>query len=136
MENTDKNQAPQLREDAVSGSVTASELRIGNLVKAPSGINVIIKEGLDLDFLKGYKLIKLTEEWVCEFGFSTTNDSSAGKRYSYVINGVFNSDLSFTFWKTTKEKGRFFRGDLELKSVHQLQNLYFALTGSELQIVL
>ena len=81
-----------------------------------------------------FEPIPLTEEWLQKLGFSVINESSAGKRYGYVVDGVFSSDLTFTFWKTTKEVGKFFRGGLELKSVHQLQNLYFALTGAELTV--
>ena len=126
-----------------------NELRIGNLVKwydvskvlelhseKNKFDNVYIECEESFEWTEYNKLepIPLTEEWLLKFGFSVINESSAGKRYGYVINGVFNSGLTFTFWKTTKEVGKFFRGDLELKSVHQLQNLYFALTGAELTV--
>lgn len=78
--------------------------------------------------------ITLTEEWLIRLSFSVITQNSAGKRYGYVINGIFSSDLTFVYWTTTKLKGRFFRSDLELKHVHQLQNLYFALTNKELKL--
>jgi len=128
----------------------ASELRIGNLInyrivdKMDERKEWIEVSEIDYDDFRiigakhemnqDYQIIELTEKWLERLGFSVINESSAGKRYGYVINGIFSSDLTFTFWKTTKEAGKFFRGDLELKSVHQLQNLYFALTNEELII--
>ena len=127
--------------------IQINELRIGNLIRVNgilSKIEIINNEldevyflGEDFyhsDFCCNIEPIQITEEWLLKLGFSVLNESSSGKRYGYVINGVFDSDLTFTFWKTTREAGKFFRRDLELKSVHQLQNLYFALTGAELTV--
>jgi hypothetical protein len=113
-----------------STKVAAKEPIIGfcDFTKKPIHGHPLTEE---VDFLKP---IPLTEEWVLKLGFSVISENSAGKRYGYVIGGIFSSDLTFTFWKTTKESGKFFRIDLELKSVHQLQNIYHALTGLELQI--
>ena len=97
--------------------------------------SVIVKiKGGSHSNLDYWEAIKITEQMLESLGFSVINENSAGKRYGYVIDGIFSSDLTFTFWKTTKEAGKFFRGDLELKSVHQLQNLYFALTEKVLVI--
>jgi len=111
----------------------ANELRIGNYLNTPNGMKRVSTISVD-----GWSIhtesepIPLSEEWLFRFGFSVINENSSGKRYGYVINGIFSSDLTFVYWTTTKLKGRFFRGDLELKSIHQLQNLYYALTGTEL----
>lgn len=91
-------------------------------------------KSIGFDEFVGFEPITLTEEWLLKLGFSLITETSAGIRYGYVVNGIFNSDMTFIFWKTTKEKGKFFRKDLELKYVHQLQNLYFALTGEELTL--
>jgi hypothetical protein len=126
----------------------ANELRIGNLLLDNDKIICEVKEIREnyiltnsLDNFKTlvaqiglYEPIPLTEEWLLKFEFSTTTENSAGKTYSYVRNGIFSSDLSFTYWTTTKEKGKFYRGDLEIKHVHQLQNIYFSLTGEELTV--
>ena len=120
--------------------MNAKQLRIGNLVYHNDKIIEIkslhpqdddVNDEIPFHAIYG---ITLTEEWLLNFGFSVINENSAGKRYGYVIDSVFSSDLIFTFWKSTKEKGKFFRADLELNSVHQLQNLYFALTGEELVV--
>ena len=127
----------------------ANELRIGNLIYSSSGgvkyvVGTSYKTILHSSSLESYTYyedydsncepIPLTEEWLLKLCFSVITEKSVGKRYGYVINGIFSSDLTFIFWKTTKESGKFFRGDLELKSVHQLQNLYFALTNEELTL--
>lgn len=78
--------------------------------------------------------IPITEDWLVKFGFEKISENSAGKRYGYVINDIFSSDLTFIFWKTTNQAGKFFRHGLEIKYVHQLQNLYFALTQTELEL--
>jgi len=138
----------QLPQTIVSKSVTDKEFRIGNLINYRIVDEMDYRKEwlevseIDYDDLRiigakhemnqDYQIIELTEKWLERLGFSVINESSAGKRYGYVIDGIFSSDLTFTFWKTTKEAGKFFRGDLELKSVHQIQNLYHALTGSEL----
>ena len=138
---------------SVMQSAMATDYRIGNIIQynneieSTGTITSLIADfvaGLDycqIDYrtnekhwLINVKPIQLTEQWLEKLGFSVIKESSAGKRYGYVINGIFSSDLTFTFWKTTKEAGKFFRGDLELKSVHQLQNLYFALTQRELAV--
>lgn len=147
-----KNTKPSkaLVKTAVSKSVTDKEFRIGNLInyrivdEMDERKEWLEVSKIDYDDLRiigakhemnqDYQKIELTEQWLERLGFSVINESSAGKRYGYVIDGVFSSDLTFTFWKTTKEAGKFFRGDLELKSVHQIQNLYFALTGRELTV--
>lgn len=86
------------------------------------------------DNYKNFEPIPLTEERLLKFGFSVIEENSVGKRYGYVVDGVFSYDLSITFWKSTKEKGKLFKGNLELKSVHQLQNIFFALKDEELII--
>lgn len=84
--------------------------------------------------IKIFKGIRLTEEILLKCGFGVVTESSAGKRYAYLNNGVFSSNLAFTYWVIGKTKNKFFRGDLECKYVHELQNLYTALSGKELQI--
>jgi hypothetical protein len=147
---TKKDRAKALVKTDVSKSVTDKDFRIGNLInyrivdKMDERQEWLEVSEIDYDDLRiigakhemnqDYQIIELTENWLERLGFSVISESSAGKRYGYVIDGIFSSDLTFTFWKTTKEAGKFFRGDLELKSVHQIQNLYFALTGRELTV--
>jgi hypothetical protein len=80
--------------------------------------------------------IPLTEEWLLKFGFEKGEDE-------YNFNGFDlenrNTDLFLSVDKIIKLKDNFgcwyFGAYLrELKHVHQLQNLYFALTNRELKL--
>lgn len=69
-------------------------------------------------FIDSYSLIPLTEEWLIKFGFERWNDVY---NFYHKLNGV------------EIENGNIYVGHgNEIKYVHQLQNLYFALTGEEL----
>lgn len=65
--------------------------------------------------------IELTEEWLLKFGFNYQE----GK---YWIDGLCVHTTDSRYY-ILQEQGRVF-----IKNVHQLQNLYFALTGKELTI--
>lgn len=135
--------------------IDARELRIGNLVKIYRGVDdqgangVVCVEGIDPEgVLYGgfcwdcevFSPIPLTEEWLERMG---------GKRY--LIKGVVsledesdeNEDtLYYEFGKLTVVKWGvgtpfYFSNHnlrVELKHVHQWQNLYHSLTGKELEI--
>jgi len=115
-----------------------NELRIGNWIHLSS-----LTDGTETDLECGlfhmeemnksikyqYKPILLTEEWLEKFGFF--------EKYG----GCYNrwNIKSFTLIDPEDDygnlKGEFiFNHTLEVKHVHQLQNLYFALTGEELTI--
>ena len=106
------------------------ELRIGNYVNIEDTI-------LRIDLQELYynsslmNPIPLTEEWLIKFGLEFSIDT-------WYLKG-------FAIWETEcgDEKGNEYMGffyelrevgmmDREIKYVHQLQNLYFALTGEEL----
>jgi len=80
----------------------------------------------------GFIPIALNEEWLLKFGFVSDGEKIASfdlelEEYSTLsvdINGVWMVGYSYEWGGTTKS----------IKYVHQLQNLYFALTGSELTI--
>ena len=110
----------------------ASELRIGNYIFLTKDVNksyVITKtSGAIIDYIECEsvlsKPILLTEEWLLKFGFE--KGSLIYKNDSFNLNGeiVFKGENSF----------RYFGLETKIKYVHQLQNLYFALTGYELTI--
>ena len=77
----------------------------------------ITSMGVDCDF----KPIPLTEEWLLKFGFTFNKEHGwfNGDLFEFKINDLFELD-----WYE----------NAPLKHVHQLQNLYHALTGKELKI--
>ncbi len=108
------------------------ELRIGNWVESPvvrwAQINVKGIQAVANGKHK-YKPIPLTEEWLVKFGFR--------EELLYWVIDMMGTELSII-----KESGSALVGlehecggtDLKIQHVHQLQNLYFALTGEELTI--
>lgn len=79
--------------------------------------------------------IPLTEEWLIKFGFEKTYDEfvydKANLRIEYIIWADDEPE-----WKLKRFYGNTFSSHSTIKTnyVHQLQNLYFALTGEELTI--
>lgn len=101
-----------------------TELRIGNLVqtnfKKEKEITDIKLIDFKENFFRLYDPIQLTEEWLLKFGFEKTE------------NGYFVKDGIILY----PIRDLYFRGNLfikaDIKYVHQIQNLYFALIGEEL----
>jgi len=77
--------------------------------------------------------IPITEEWFEKFGFKWVTDQTDPLEFmGHWTKGLFAVTLldfqGFSFvWKQSN-------CDIEIKHVHQLQNLHFALTGEELTI--
>ena len=113
----------------------ANELRIGNWVmgdlKKPyqfelSDFSDWYNEHNSHEFGNYIYPIPLTEEWLLKFGFEYDTITYYKNELMLSINkGYYN------VWYHTLTHGRLF---IEMKYVHQLQNLYFALTGEELTI--
>lgn len=154
--NTDKNntQLPQL-------SVSVSELRIGNFLKFGNNIckvyeinnlNFYIRNEKEDESLKSslqdIEPITITEEWLLKFGFKKSSHKWFVKEYF--------TDCEITLEKmivcyNIKSKRLAIYDSVDdlvddvvaypvytakiTEHVHKLQNLYFALTSSELQIV-
>jgi hypothetical protein len=75
--------------------------------------------GDDLD--DAYRPIPLTEEWLLKFGFEITDNFQTKDRFqTHKQDGIIWFEYGYIV--------------VELNYVHQLQNLYFALTNEELTI--
>ena len=123
----------------------AKELRIGNLIKYTDYPNlkddllgkVICVTGGDISFMSDCNVaylepIKLTEDLLIKFGFN--KDGRVIKTYAMIGNEInfkilVNTENEFYFYPSVAIKW-----SVRLKYVHQLQNLYFALTGEELDV--
>ena len=111
------------------------ELIIGNKVLfAEDGtefeVTGIFKDGLNVKNeteetyieIDAFEGILLTEEWLVKFGFEKIHDRL------FILNG-----FELTFQTIDGIVSWFFDWKYKsFKSVHQLQNLYFSLTGGEL----
>ena len=114
----------------------AKELRIGNIVKYENTVYLHGGKITEVDnIIQGetdyYEPIPLTEEWLLNFGIKNANFVHEIKHpivHIYSINKWFfaiNEDGSIRMIHPVNE--------INIKYVHQLQNLYFALTGTELE---
>lgn len=106
----------------------ASELRVGNYIRNDvQGINFqvnsVVIHRLCFGDSEGYAPIELTEEILLKCGFEEKNS-------------ILEKDGIRLF----KIRDLYFRGNFPIKAdvryLHQLQNLYFALTGEELNVQL
>jgi len=108
----------------------ANELRIGNWVmvfpvKHPQQVCDVMFDSVNTESVFGQHYgevdpIPLTEDWLLRFGFEKMHDGN-----------YWNKKLCIR-----KDRNEFYalyeQGRIYIQHVHQLQNLYFALTGEEL----
>ena len=136
--------------------IKANELRIGNLVNVPredqSPFRIDAFEYLSNTYIKvamthpefgdkmhpltwydeDLKPIPLTEDWLLKFGFEKSNSNT--EFYTFDL-----SKLSIHLKSKQYADGRtYFNSwciiEKQIEYVHQLQNLYYCLTGSELTV--
>lgn len=133
----------------------ASELRLGNLVWFQITGETVKINGNDIADLANsmdseiFQPIPITEEWLVKFGFENIDTYYNEKQpYKYPILLVYNKEPNMyeltitrtpsmyadkgveTFIFSPDDKGK----NVFIRYVHQLQNLYFALTGNELTL--
>ena len=118
----------------------ANEFRIGNWVKRdtqPEGFQIDAQSFFTCEkHPDWYEPIPLTEEWLLKFGFVKGDNISCNDYfYRKVIDRnelTINPDNGICIWGETIRDNEV--STVLIKYVHQLQNLYFALTGNELEI--
>lgn len=120
----------------------AREFRLGNYFMS----NIVQQIGIEhLEFLLNenfdhsvMKPIPITEEWLLKFGFFKMITKDGG--YIKPINSTFSIDSDDFLFDLKHKQYIFYTLDLltyhgkEINYVHELQNLYYALTGEELTI--
>ena len=105
----------------------ARELMVGNFVQTPQNGDIFKITSSNLHFSNNYRGVELTEEWLYKFGF--IDDFSKDTRVRKI--GYRNEG----FWITSDFKLiTSDQNSVKMEYVHQLQNLYFALTGKELTL--
>lgn len=125
------------------------ELMINNLLQSELGIvrvesilgsrlrvhcNLVNEEYFADYFIEDLKPIQLTEEWLVKMGFGYSVSEASYSIFFDDYNGVLRIKpigTELNVWM--KRNNRTIRL-VEVNYVHQLQNLYFALTGEELTI--
>lgn len=119
--------------------IRPEELRIGNLVYIPGTGQALPITAINMDLgvwvnrslgLLGFDQIdpiELTEDWMLKFGFVKKWDNMPG------LGIIEFYEHQLCKHRITPQLRMPIVG-LDIKSVHQLQNLYFALTGEELTV--
>jgi hypothetical protein len=130
-----------------------NELRIGNYI-SPLGRGVTVVEGLctwdgliqSSNFaergIEDFEPIPLTEEWLLKFGFEDVDLNMSGSNWLVKEQkGLWRQAIRIAYSEKSEEWSLTLEcvspptlSIVRLKYVHQLQNLYFALTGNELNI--
>ena len=122
----------------------ATELRICNLInylgdyveidsisrdKGDSSLFYIstVKSGIMTNH--AFKPIPLTEEWFWKAGFFKEGHPLVDEGWMFSKDKFCSFIKKENYWIPTP---KYFNENLKLKYVHQLQNLYYALTGKEL----
>lgn len=110
-----------------------NELRIGNWVTAPAFELPFQIDLLALSQAKNCDPIPLTDQWLKDFGLQRNSDGSI---FSFIEEQrVGGSDLTIRNYHTDNYSlwfGDVDMMELDIEYVHELQNLYFALTNKEL----
>ncbi len=120
----------------------ANELRIGNWVNFLSnpikieGVTNRLRPNCGYYHFEGFKNpmkgihvspIELNEEWLLKFGFNS--DEITFELNGFMLGWFKNNEF---YYLPTNQIS--FRNKIQIKYLHQLQNLYFAITGNELSV--
>jgi len=120
--------------------IKANELRIGNLLNYDTSEGDVVVITTDFGTMqwatvdpKGFNLvhspIPLTEDWLVKLGFEKT------MTWTYTIDLLGSLKLVYYLGEKGWSLGFKNYSDFSnLKYLHELQNLYFALTGKELEM--
>ena len=116
----------------------AKELRIGNWVKDKDGRQPIKIDLGDFCYIErqgveDYEPISLTEEWLLKFGVNELLNQDV-YRVNYTCYHKGTNCFNYCLGYYHDDQGYIDNIFKDIKHVHQLQNLYFALTGKELEI--
>jgi hypothetical protein len=112
----------------------ANEVRIGNFIFKDAKkytVNLFTISDI-LIFPNYFRPIKINEKWLLALGFKLYSESDYRIKFE-----LKEFEFFFPKIKDYHREGLYFR-DVEItkiKYVHQLQNLYFVLTGEELDFI-
>jgi len=116
--------------------ISHKEIRVGNIVRMPSSNELIVITAMDIQDiqsnLKNRLPVILNQEILLKCGFVNSIENNLMSSYdldklSIVLPCKLYTDgrVYFNSWAILEKS---------MKYLHQLQNLYFALTGTELPI--
>ena len=110
-------------------TLDSHEIRLGNTYKVEMVDGTYKSDLINLEDLRNllddeiddfYQALEISEDWLIKVGFKPNAKACKSQEYLYNTISIWKYDNEFAF------------GKWELKYAHQLENLYFALTGEEL----
>ena len=123
--------------------MTATELRLGNLALNSSNESVIVLEISktlvkttpdDLHLISELKPIPLTEEMLLKCGFEINGKYYRSKYIQDSFKLIYDFNQRVLYFKYKGEFRPMIQIPRAIESLHELQNLYYALTGEELEV--
>jgi hypothetical protein len=115
----------------------ASELRIGNLISWISSGNIEKVMKIDINYVNivsesDLKPIELTSEWLLKFEFNSIVSKKRNFCIDWSVKDKFEiTEIHFNYFIYYVKNEE----PIYVTNVHQLQNLYFAITGKELKLI-
>jgi hypothetical protein len=119
-------------------AMEAKNLRIGNFVSDLNASDSFFAKVKKLDYSRCYygqfhsaysdlKPIPITEEWLIKFGFNlVVKEGNQGEFRVYQLNEITYNTNHGWWWRHQLT--------VQPKYVHELQNLFFAIIGTELEL--
>jgi len=116
----------------------AKNLRIGNFISDANASDSFFAQVKKLDYSRCYygqfhsaysdlKPIPISEEWLIKFGFVlVVKQGNQGEFRVYQLNEITYNTNHGWWWKHHLT--------VQPKYIHELQNLFFAITGTELEL--
>jgi len=114
--------------------MTAKEFRVGNFVRQPNRLGRVQEVWREAVRIEGYnnaydynhtEPIPITEEWLIDFGFDlVVKEGNQGEFRVYQLNEITYNTNHGWWWRH--------RLPIQPRFIHELQNLFYAITGKEL----
>ena len=112
--------------------ISLQELRVGNWVTNNTlGVYYQLKTGADIDDANNFQAIPITDDLIKSCGFNYDTYFKFWQKNKAVSGTGPDMELDRDYWVLDFSHHRI---GVELKALHQLQNLYFLLKGRELEI--
>lgn len=133
-QNKDKHMSNKQQSD-----ISIHDLKCGNILNYHTSEGDVLPTIIDWHDLKwltedpeGFNLvhspIPLTEEWLADFNFENTYRSEFRLKFDHITHQEIGFDFSCVGYKSM-EGFRFYGHYIKIQCVHQLQNLFYCLTG-------
>lgn len=128
--------------------IKPTEIRLNNLFQDRKG-RLCKVERIESDMISIHAIkssttslpcepIELTEQYLLDFGFEEIKSCNGDCGEWHIGKNEITHDYLFSLtwlrWTSMEDDLFYLNGRHKLKYVHQLQNLYFALTGEELTL--